>query len=257
MTLRLMDSHCHLQDEDFAQDREAVYQRTLHEGVGMIIPGYTMDSSKAAIDFVAERPGTWALVGIHPHDAKTRGPHDLDQLRLWVDTVPKVVGVGEIGLDYHYNNSPQDVQKTVFTEQLALARDSGVPAAVHTREAEEDTWAIIRDVGHKRGVIHCFTGTAEFAARMVEFGWYISFSGAITFKNAHDLRRVAQIVPLERMLIETDSPYLSPVPWRGQRNEPLRVIRVAEVIAAQKNCLTQQVFDATMSNTVKLFSVGS
>ena len=255
MMLRVIDSHGHLQDEDFQADREQVYDRTVKEGVGVIVPGYTMESSAKAVAFAETHPGTWALVGIHPHDSKDAQPGDWDQLRAWISQNSKVVGLGEIGLDYHYNNSPAESQRTVFREQLELAKELGVPAAVHTREAEEDTWNIIHEVGLTRGVIHCFTGTAEFARKMLDFGWYISFSGAITFKSAHALRQVVETVPLDRILVETDSPYLSPVPWRGQRNEPLRVIRVAEVVAAQKNCLTQQVFEQTMSNTINLFSV--
>ena len=255
MKLRVIDSHGHLQDEDFQPDREQVYDRTIKEGVGLIVPGYTMESSAKAVAFAESHPGTWALVGIHPHDSKDKKPGDLEQLRAWVTEQPKVVGIGEIGLDYHYNNSPPEVQRTVFREQLELAEELQVPAAVHTREAEEDTWAIIREVGITRGVIHCFTGSADFAQQMLELGWYISFSGAITFKSAHALRQVVEAVPLDRILVETDSPYLSPVPWRGQRNEPLRVIRVAEVVAAQKNCLTQQVFEQIVSNTIRLFSV--
>ncbi|MCL5116229.1 MAG: TatD family hydrolase [Firmicutes bacterium] len=255
MTLNLIDSHCHLQDEDFDGDREAVYDRTIKEGVGVIVPGYTMASSEKAVEFSVAHNHAWALVGIHPHDAQTRQSTDLDQLAAWVQSQPKVVGIGEIGLDYHYNNSPPEAQRVVFREQLALAKQLGVPASVHTREAEEDTLAIIREVGHHRGVIHCFTGTAEFAQAVLALGWHISFSGAITFKSAHALRQVVETVPLDRILIETDSPYLSPVPWRGQRNEPLRVIRVAEVVAAQKNCLTKQVFDVTLSNTYSLFFV--
>ncbi len=255
MTLRVIDSHGHLQDEDFQPDREQVYERTIKEGVGVIVPGYTMESSASAVAFAQAHPGTWALVGIHPHDSKDKKPGDWDQLRAWVTEQPKVVGIGEIGLDYHYNNSPPEVQRAVFREQLELAKELGVPAAVHTREAEEDTGTIIREVNLRHGVIHCFTGTAEFAREMLDLGWYISFSGAISFKSAHALRQVVETVPLERILVETDSPYLSPVPWRGQRNEPLRVIRVAELVAAQKNCLTQQVFEQTVSNTIRLFSV--
>ncbi len=253
MTLRVFDSHCHLQDEDFAMDREDVWSRAHQEGVGMIVPGYTMASSWAAVAFAKAHDDTWALVGIHPHDSKERRPPDLNQLRRWVEDEPDVVGLGEIGLDYHYHHSPSAVQRQVFEEQLALAGDLGVPVSVHTREAEEDTWEIMTRVGHRRGVIHCFTGTLAFAEKVLEYGWHISFSGAVTFKNARDLRQVVERVPLGRILVETDSPYLSPVPWRGQRNEPLRVIRVAEVVAAQKNCSTKEVFEVTMSNTNALF----
>lgn len=255
MTLKLIDSHCHLQDEDFRDDRETVYANTVSEHIGMIIPGYTVESSQKAVEFCRTHEHTWALVGVHPHDAKTWREEDRASLEEWVRTSPRVIGIGEVGLDYHYNHSPQEMQQTVFAEQLRLAKALNVPVSVHTREAENDTLDIIRSLDYRRGVIHCFTGTEEFAHAMLEMGWYISFSGAITFKSAHDLRRVVQSVPLERMLIETDSPYLSPVPWRGKRNEPLRVIRVAEIIAAQKNCSTQQVFEATLSNTSTLFSV--
>lgn len=253
MSVKLFDTHCHLQDDDFAEDREEVYERAAREGVGLIVPGYTMGSSADAVTFTENHEGAWALVGIHPHEAKDRTSEDLEQLAQWVTSRPKVLGIGEVGLDYHYNFSEAIAQRAVFQEQLELAKRLDVPVSVHTREAEDDTWSIIQAIGNRRGVIHCFTGTASFAERLLEFGWYISFSGVITFKSAHELRQVAAAVPMDRLLIETDSPYLSPVPWRGQRNEPLRVIRVAEIIAAQKNCSTKEVLEATLSNTITLF----
>jgi TatD DNase family protein len=253
VSLTLIDSHCHLQDPDFDQDRETVYERARQAGMGIIVPGYTMKSSRRAVEFVQTHEETWALVGVHPHDAKDWHQDNRGELAEWITQGARVVGIGEVGLDYHYDNSPRDVQKRVFGEQLELARDLGVAVAVHTREAEEDTLGIIREVGHHRGVIHCFTGTAEFARHILDFGWYISFSGVISFKNAFDLRAVVHSTPLDRLLIETDAPYLSPVPWRGQRNEPLRVIRVAEIVAAQKNCSTNEVFNVTMSNAKDLF----
>lgn len=253
MSVTLIDSHCHLQDPDFDHDREEVYARARREGMGIIVPGYTMESSAAAAEFVRGHDHTWALVGVHPHDSKGYRPGDRGRLAQWVQDDPRVVGIGEIGLDYHYDHSPRERQQVVFKDQLELARELGVAAAVHTREAEEDTWTIIQDVGHRRGVIHCFTGTAEFARRMLDFGWYLSFSGVISFKSAFDLRAVVQCTPLDRLLIETDAPYLSPVPWRGQRNEPLRVIRVAEIVAAQKDQATKEVFETTMANTKSLF----
>lgn len=253
MSIKLFDSHCHIQDDDFAADREEVYRRAAQEGVGLIVPGYTMASSAAAVGFSQAHEGAWALVGIHPHESKDAPPYYQTQLDGWVRSEASVIGVGEIGLDYHYQWSQPDIQKRVFAEQLALAQRLDVPVSVHTREAEDDTWAIIQEVGHRSGVIHCFTASEGFAERVLDFGWFLSFSGVITFKNAHALRAIVASVPLDRILIETDSPYLSPVPWRGQRNEPLRVIRVAEVVAAQKNILTKEVFDHTMSNVHKLF----
>jgi len=211
------------------------------------------DSSRRAVEFCREHEDAWALVGLHPHDSKDWTADDGLRLRQWIMEDPEVVGIGEIGLDYHYDHSPREIQRRVFQDQLELAQAQDVPVAVHTREAEVETWEIIRAVGHRRGVIHCFTGTMAFAQQMVEFGWYISFSGVITFKSAQELRGVVKALPMDRLLIETDSPYLSPVPWRGQRNEPLRVIRVAEVMAAQKNCSTEEVFATTLSNTTNLF----
>ncbi len=253
MTVRLYDSHCHLQDAEFSPDREEVYQRARQEGLGLLVPGYTMESSKAAVQFVNAHQETWALVGVHPHDSKDFIADDRLTLRQWVLDEPKVVGVGEIGLDYHYRHSPEEVQKSIFEDQLCLARELNVPVSVHTREAEEDTLAIIQRAGWHRGVIHCFTGTADFARHMLELGWYISFSGVVTFKSADALRAIAEWVPMDRLLIETDAPYLSPAPWRGQRNEPIHVLRVAEVIAQQKNYSTKEVYDATMSNVNRLF----
>jgi TatD DNase family protein len=254
MTVRVIDSHCHLQDEKFADDREEVFERALHEGVGLLVPGYDRDSSEKAVGFAESHPLTWALVGVHPHDAKHFSQEDLVLLRAWADR-PRVVGIGEIGLDYHYNLSDPKAQREAFSAQLELARQLQLPVSVHTRDAQADTWQAMRWSGPERGVIHCFTGTVEFARQVLDFGWYISFSGVITFKAARELLAVVQLVPMDRLLIETDSPYLSPAPWRGQRNEPLRVIRVAEVVAAQKNCSTEEVFAATVENVRRLFCV--
>ncbi|MCY0880090.1 MAG: TatD family hydrolase [Firmicutes bacterium] len=254
MTLVAIDSHGHLQDAAFDADREAVWDRAVQAGVGVIVPGYTLPTSEAAVAWVRPRPQAWALVGLHPHDARDWQPGFADRLTAWLSQ-ERVVGIGEIGLDYHYNHSAPEVQRAVFFEQLQLARRLNVPVSVHMREAEEDTWRILREVGHPRGVIHSFTGSWAFAERVLDLGWYLSFSGIVSFKNAQDLRQVAAKVPRDRFLIETDSPYLSPVPWRGQRNEPVRVIRVAEVIAAQKNCRTEEVLALAMSNTITLFSL--
>lgn len=254
MNVKVFDSHCHLQDDAFSEDVEEVFHRAELEGIGLIVPGYTMESSEKAIEFCRQHAQSWALVGVHPHDSKDWTANDVETMKNWLKR-PRVVGIGEIGLDYHYNNSPPDVQRRVFQTQMTLARDLNIPVSVHTREAEDDTLHILQEVGHHQGVIHCFTGSEEFAQAILSLGWYISFSGAITFKSAHSLRGIVQNVPMNRILIETDSPYLSPVPWRGQRNEPLRVIRVAEVVAAQKNCSTEEVFRHTTANILTLFSL--
>ncbi|PSR28793.1 MAG: TatD family deoxyribonuclease [Sulfobacillus thermosulfidooxidans] len=254
MNLLGFDSHCHLQDPAFDPDREEVYQRAREQDLGMIIPGYDMPSSEQAIRFAQVHEATWALIGVHPHDAKTFTDADKEQLKTWAREQP-VIGIGEIGLDYHYMNSPKDVQIAVFREQAELARALNLPIVVHSREAEEDTLGVLRDIPGIQGILHCFTGSPDFARALLDLGFYLSFAGPISFKSAHGLRDIVKWVPMDRLLIETDSPYLSPVPWRGRRNEPLRVIRVAEVVAAQKNFSTQQVFEATTSNIFSVFRV--
>ncbi|MDA8195401.1 MAG: TatD family hydrolase [Thermaerobacter sp.] len=252
MTLVGFDSHCHLQDPAFDADRQEVYERAATQGLGLLIPGYSLATSEAAVAWADSHGNCWALVGVHPHDARDWGQADKTRLRGWTAS-PRVVGIGEIGLDFHYNHSTPDVQRAVFREQLLIARETGLPAAVHSREAEADTLREIAESGVSAGVLHCFTGSLGFARGLLDLGWYISFSGVITFKNAQALRDVVRFVPLERMLVETDSPYLAPVPWRGQRNEPMRVVRIAEVVAAQKNVLTKEVFATTTSNLYSLF----
>ncbi len=249
----VFDSHCHIQDSAFDEDRERVYERASVQGIGLIVPGYSMDSSEAAVRFAECHENTYAMVGVHPHDAQTVGEDDYLRLQRWCEEL-KVVGIGEIGLDYHYMNSPRETQREVFRRQLMLARDLGIPVSVHSREAEADTIELIGKVPGVRGVLHCFTGTEEFARSLLQKGFYISFAGPISFKSAHDLRATIPTVPWDRLLVETDAPYLSPAPWRGQRNEPLRVIRNAEIVAAQKECTTKEVFATTLSNTHTIFS---
>lgn len=252
--ISIIDSHCHLQDDAFSEDREDVWQRAQNQGIGCIVPGYTMTSSWDAVNFARSHDEAWALVGVHPHDAKDVRDEDYETLKDWARQ-SKVIGIGEVGLDYHYNHSEPFIQKEVFQRQLKLAVELGLPVSVHSRDAEEDTLQIIDGVPGAHGVLHCFTGSLPFALALIDRDWFISFSGAITFKSAHELRKIVQEVPLDHMLIETDSPYLSPVPWRGQRNEPLRVVRVAEIVAAQKNISTKEVFSVTMSNVQKIFSM--
>lgn len=252
MMVTCFDSHCHLQDPAFDGDREDAYRRARAQNIGMIVPGYTMESSVQAAAFAKTHEAVWALAGVHPHDAETFTGQDLRALEEMASQRP-VVGIGEIGLDYHYMNSPKETQKRVFLEQIQLACRLGLPISVHSREAEEDTLEILAQVPGVRGVLHCFTGSGAFAAALLARGFYISFAGPISFKSAHALREVVGQVPMDRLLIETDSPYLSPAPWRGQRNEPLRVIRVAEVVAAQKNYSTQQVFAQTTANVLSAF----
>ena len=174
----VFDSHCHLQDPAFETDREQVYERAHSQNIGLIVPGYSMKTSEAALAFASSHPHTYALVGVHPHDARDVSDDDYQILQQWC-TVPKVVGVGEIGLDYHYMNSPQHTQREVFLRQLTLARDLGLPVSVHSREAEEDTLELIGMVPGVIGVLHCFSGSVEFAKELLHKGFYISFAGIL------------------------------------------------------------------------------
>ena len=254
MTVMGFDSHCHLQDPDFDADRDEAYNRARVQGLGILVPGYDMTSSAQGIELAKGHDAVWALAGVHPHDAKTFTEKDKERLEDWAQA-GVVIGIGEIGLDYHYMNSPIETQKEVFRTQAKLAHAMNLPVSVHSREAEHDTLAILQEISGLQGVLHCFTGSREFARKLLDLGFYLSFAGPISFKNAQELRGIAAWAPMDRILVETDSPYLSPVPWRGQRNEPLRVIRVAEVLAAQKNFSTKQVFDDTTSNIHCVFRV--
>ena len=247
------DSHCHLQDAAFDDDREAVYEAAHTHGLGLIVPGYSRSSSAAAVEFSETHPGAWALVGVHPHDASAFSNDDESLLRQWLCR-PHVVGMGEIGLDYHYDLSPRDVQREVFQRQLILAREVGAAVAIHSREAEADTLAAIDQVPGIRGVLHCFTGSLAFAEALLARGWMISFSGVVTFASAGALREVVRRVPLERMLVETDAPYLAPVPFRGRRNQPLWVEQVAVAVAEQKKCTEKEVFRQSTENIYQVFS---
>jgi TatD DNase family protein len=254
--IRAFDSHCHLQDDAFSDDRDQVYREAHQLGLGFIIPGYSRASSEAAVRLAGVLDDAYALVGIHPHDAAAFEPQDEQLLEQWSHD-PRVVGIGEIGLDYHYDLSPRPVQRAVFLRQLQLAHAWSLPVAIHTREAEEETLELITEAKTTRAVLHCFTGTEAFAQALLERGFYLSFSGVVTFANAGALRGVVRNVPLERLLIETDSPYLAPVPFRGRRNQPAWVVNVAKVIATEKNCSVEEVFSHTMANTLKVFSLNA
>ncbi|MEN1760168.1 TatD family hydrolase [Anoxynatronum sibiricum] len=251
------DSHAHLDDQKFSEDLIAVLQRAKEAGVThMLNPGANMASSQKAVALAASHEGLYAAVGIHPHDVKDMLPQHLDQLEV-LTREPKVVAIGEIGLDYHYNFSPQEDQQRWFKEQLQLARRLHLPVIIHDREAHGDVFDLIEATGVAETgcVLHCFSGSVEMAREYVKRGIYISLAGPITFHNARKTREVAAEIPLEWLLIETDCPYLAPVPHRGRRNEPGYVPRVADAIAAAKDIPVEEVAAHTMANTKKLFRI--
>jgi TatD DNase family protein len=255
----VIDSHCHLADEVFAKDVGEVVSRA--RAVGLSGALCILDASNEAELARAEAlPSLWPAltfsVGIHPHHAARHGAAGSATAavrgRLGRGGV---VAIGEIGLDYHYDFAPRDVQRTVFAEQVTLAREADLPVVVHAREADDDVAAVIREAGQgaSRGVFHCYTGDVRFARRVLDLGFHVSLAGIVTFPRAEGLREVARFVPDDRLLVETDSPFLAPVPYRGKRNEPAWVARVAEAIAAARGTTGDAVAAMTTGNFLRLF----
>jgi TatD DNase family protein len=257
----LIDSHAHLDDARYDGDREAVIARAQQAGVETFITiGCDLATSKAAIDLAGRYPFVYATIGVHPHEVKHIGDDWYDELRRLAKH-PKVVAYGEIGLDYHYNYSPPKLQRDRFREQIGMARELGLPIVVHTREAQEDTIAILKEERAQKvgGVFHCFSGDAWLAKDALDLGFFLSFSGVITFQNATMLRDIVKTVPMDRLLIETDCPYLTPVPHRGKRNEPAYVRHVAEKIAEVKGgtapVTVEEIGHITSQNARHLFKI--
>ena len=248
----LVDTHCHLHLLEQAPDE--VVAEALAEGVGHLVDvGVDLPSSRQAAANAARLPQVSATAGIHPHDADTFDAAALEELcRLLAD--PRVVGVGETGLDYHYDNSPRDTQRAAFAAHVRLARELDKALVVHCREAFEDVVAILDGEGAPpRVVFHCFAGDERAAARVVEAGWYVSFAGTVTFRNAPGLRAACAVVPLERMVLETDSPFLSPHPYRGRPNRPGRVAVTARTVAEVHGVPVERVAEATTATAAEAF----
>lgn len=256
-----VDSHCHLAGEEFAADLEAVVQRARDAGVGRALVVLAADE-----DEELERAGRVSAlwddvrfsIGVHPHHAGTFADSPAAAAGLVENRIalePRARAVGEIGLDYHYDFAPRDTQQQVFREQIRLARRLELPIVIHTREAEDDTFRILAEEGDAGvgGVFHCFTGDRAMARRALEIGFHVSLAGIVTFANALELRAVAKLVPLDRLLVETDSPFLAPAPFRGRRNEPAYVTRVADVVAELRGVDSSIVRDAARENFERLF----
>lgn len=252
-----IDSHCHLTDEKFDADRTETIDRARKAGVSsFIVIGATgaFFHNEKAVALAQEQADVFAVIGVHPHDTQTITPETYTRLRELAQT-PKVVGLGETGLDFYYDNSPREDQRTHFKAFIRLAQELGLPLSMHVRDAYVEAAQILRKEGGDEiaGVMHCFTGNTEEAHALLGLGLFISFSGIVTFKSAQALREVVREVPLERMLVETDCPYLTPTPYRGKRNEPAYIVRVAEIIAEVKNVPLEAVAQATRDNTETLF----
>ncbi|HEV2860125.1 MAG TPA: TatD family hydrolase [Pyrinomonadaceae bacterium] len=256
-----VDSHAHIDGEEFDADRDEVVGRARAAGVRAMLNVGTGDphsgNLERAVRVAESYEGVYAAVGVHPHDAKLYD--DEAERRLLHLTQPggRVVAWGEIGLDYHYDHSPRDVQREVFARQLRLAREAGLPVVIHSREADEETVEILRrELGTSgRGVLHCFGGGPRMAEAALELGFYISFAGNVTFKKADALREVALTVPADRLLVETDCPYMAPVPLRGRRNEPAFVVETARLLASLRGVEAEELGRTTSENFCRLFGV--
>ena len=256
----LVDSHCHLDFDDFADELPAVIARARDAGVGRIVSICTRPSQLGRTLAIAERfDEVFVGVGVHPHEASAEGHLTEDDLVALSDH-PKVVGIGESGLDYHYDHSPREIQRSAFRTHVRAARRTGLPLIVHTREAEADTVAILTEEAAATapnpltGVIHCFSGTSWLAERSIALGMHISFSGILTFRRSDDIRQTARALPLDRVLVETDAPYLAPVPKRGRRNEPAYVAHTARVLGDLHGLPAEEIAARTTETFFRLFA---
>ncbi|MBK9083097.1 MAG: TatD family hydrolase [Rhizobiales bacterium] len=253
----LIDSHCHLDFPDFAAERDAIVARAVAAGVGRMITICTHVAKFAQVAAVAEAyPNVWCTVGTHPHNAHLEPDTSVATL-VELAAHPRCVGIGEAGLDYHYDRSPRDVAERVFRTHCAAARETGLPLVIHSRDADADTARILRDEmgqGPFKALLHCFTASRALAETGLELGMLVSFSGVVTFKNSQELRDIARDIPLDRLLVETDAPYLAPVPFRGKRNEPAYVAHTARILAEKKGVGEAELAAATTANVLRYFT---
>src|SRR5580693_6295877 len=252
-----IDSHCHLDNDQFAPDRDEVIQRALDAGVQHMVAIGTGDGPpdlEAGIRLADRYPAFYCTVGIHPHDAAKATSETYRNLEQLLKH-PKVVAIGEIGLDYHYDFAPREIQREVFIQQMRIARDAAKPIVIHTREAWEDTLSLLAEhwPANRGGIMHCFSGSPAEAARALDLGFYLSFGGILTFPKSLDIQEAARRAPADRILIETDAPYLAPVPKRGKRNEPAFIVETARKLAERRGVSLESIAALTTSNFRRLF----
>jgi TatD DNase family protein len=257
------DSHCHITADGFDEDREAAIGRAREAGVGGMVAigaGYGLDDIAPAVALAEQDPRIFATAGVHPHDASQWDDDTREILRGWL-THERVVAVGECGLDYHYMNSPQDAQRRTFAEQVSLARELAMPVSIHVRSEDASAYDQLLDIwlaeggGSLEGVLHCYTGELDFAHRALDAGFLVSFSGIVTFKKSEALRDVARALPLDRLMVETDAPFLAPEGHRGKRNEPAWVPRVGETLAALHGVSPEEVARLTTRNAERFYRI--
>jgi TatD DNase family protein len=251
----LFDTHAHYDDGRFRADRHDILASLPGHGVcGAVNPGCDLATTRLAFSIAEAHPHVWAAPGVHPHEAARVTDADLAELAKYT-AHPRCAAVGEIGLDYHYDHSPRDAQRQMFREMMALARDSDLPVIVHDREAHADSMAVIREFPSVRGVFHCYSGSWEQAAELVRLGYYVSFTGVVTYPNARKSLDVAARLPAGRLLLETDAPYLTPVPHRGKRNDSRFLVYIAETIAKARGTETEGFIRQTTENAKCFFGI--
>ena len=254
--MKLFDTHAHLDDERFDEDREQIIEQIKQDGISLIVnPGADMKSSRAAIKLAEKYDFIYAAVGIHPHDVKDITEADLIELEQMAKH-EKVVAIGEIGLDYYYDNSPRELQMEYFIKQIELANKLSLPIIIHSRDASMETYEILKE--HKKDigcVLHCFSQSLEMAELYLKIGCHLSFAGPLTFKKSSKLKEVARNIPLDKIFIETDSPYLTPEPYRGRRNDPSKVRYVAEELSKLRAISVDKIAETTMNNAIEFFDI--
>lgn len=249
----LFDTHAHMDDRAFDEDRETLLTQLSEQGIGLLMnPGCSLASSRNAVALAERYDYIYAAVGSHPDAADEVNDHVLAEYRVLCKH-EKVLAIGEIGLDYHYEDIPRERQQAAFRAQMALAAELDLPVIVHEREAHEDGMRIVEEYPTVKGVFHCYSGSAEMAKWLVSRGWYIGFTGVLTFKNARKAVETAASIPLERIVLETDCPYMSPEPFRGKRNDPGRLYRMAEKLAEIRGLSVEEIHAITMENGKKLY----
>lgn len=252
----LFDTHAHMDDRAFAEDREALLAVLPASGIDLLMnPGCSLASSRAASQLSLTYPYLYAAVGSHPDAADEVNDAVLAEYATLIHSNPKIRAIGEIGLDYHYEDIPRDLQQKAFRAQLALAQELNMPVIVHDRDAHEDALTIIREFPTVTGVFHCYSGSAEMAQQLIHWGWYIGFTGVLTFKNARKALEAARSIPMERIVLETDCPYMSPEPFRGRRNDPTRLYRMAEVLADLRGISPEKAAQITLENGKRLYRI--
>ncbi len=252
----LFDTHAHLDSRSFDADRELLLSSLPDKGIALVMnPGCSLVSSRAAVGLANKYPYIYAAVGSHPDAADEVNEDVLEEFRKLCHLSPKIKAIGEIGLDYHYEDIPREQQLRAFRAQMELARELSLPVIVHEREAHEDGMQVVRDFPEVTGVFHCYSGSAEMARQLVNRGWYIGFTGVLTFKNARKAVEVAASLPLDRIVLETDCPYMAPEPFRGRRNDPGKLFRMAEKLAEIRGMDVEEIHAITLENGKRLFRI--